>query len=241
MDDFNGETYGASMGSRRWLSVIVVLVIVAAAAFAAGYLAHSTTSTTSATSAPSTSSTTILDPTWVATWPTAGSSLRYSTPTAAALGFATSVLHMSAPVARAFQQGDTRSGEVPVVTSANGPVTTVLVRQLTSDNTWWVLGSACADVNITLPHALDTVSSPLSLSGQSTAFEAVINYSLYQDDVAAPLVSGTTMGGSNGVMGPFSTTLNFAAPTHQYGVLVVYTRSAKDGSVLEASAIRVTF
>ena len=216
------------MASRRWLSTLVVVVLVAAAAFAAGYLVHSTT-------------TTMLDPTWVATWPTSSSSVRYSTPTAAALGFAKSVLHMTSPVARAFQQGDTRSGEVPIVTTANGPVTTVLVRQLTSDNSWWVLGSACAAVNITLPHALDTVSSPMSLTGQSTAFEAVINYSLYQDDVAAPLVSGTTMGGSNGAMGPFSTTLAFAAPTHRYGVLVVYTRSAKDGSVLEASAIRVAF
>ena len=220
----------------------MVVVVVAAAAFAAGYLAHSSTTTTSTTSTPATStSTTVLDPTWVATWPTASSSLRYATPSAAALGFAKSVLHMTSPVARAFQQGDTRSGEVPIVTTANGPVTTVLVRQLASDNTWWVLGSACAAVNITLPHALSTVASPMPLSGQSTAFEAVINYSLYQDDVATPLVTGTTMGGSNGVMGPFSTTLDFTAPTHRYGVLVVYTRSAKDGSVLEASAIRVAF
>ena len=214
------------MGSRRWLSVIVVVVLVAVAAFAAGYLAHTTT---------------ILDPTWVATLPTSSSSIRYATPTAAALGFAKSVLHMTSPVARAFQQGDTRSGEVPIVTTANGPVTTVLVRQLTSDNSWWVLGSACSAVNIVHPGALDTVASPLAVSGQSTAFEAVINYSLYQDNVAAPLVSGTTMGGSNGVMGPFSTTLHFAAPTQRYGVLVVFTRSAKDGSVLEASAIRVVF
>ncbi|MHB8827491.1 MAG: Gmad2 immunoglobulin-like domain-containing protein [Acidimicrobiales bacterium] len=228
------------MGSRRWLSTLVVVVVVAVAAFAAGYLVHSTTTTTT-TSPPATTTTTTLDSTWVATWPTSSSTIRYATPTAAALGFATSVLHMTSPVARAFQRGDTRSGEVPIVTTTNGPVTTVLVRQLTSDNSWWVLGSACAAVNITLPHALDTVSSPLTLTGQSTAFEAVINYSLYQDDVAAPMVSGTAMGGSNGVMGPFSTTVTFAAPAHRYGVLVVYTRSAKDGSVLEASAIRVAF
>lgn len=227
------------MGSRRWLSTLVVVVLVAVAAFAAGYLVHSTTTTT--TSAPATTTSTSLDPTWVATWPTSSSAIRYSTPTAAALGFARSVLHMTSPVARTFQQGDTRSGEVPIVTTANGPMTTVLVRQLTSDNSWWVVGSACASVNITLPHALEAVSSPLSLTGQSTAFEAVINYSLYQDDVTSPLVSGTTMGGSNGVMGPFSTTLTFAAPTHHYGVMVVYTRSAKDGSVLAASAIRVAF
>ncbi len=219
------------------------VVVIAAGAFAAGYLAHSaTTTTTSSTSSTSLSTTTTaLEPTWVATWPTASSSLRYRTPSAAALGFARAVLHMATPQARAFQQGDTRSGEVPIVTSPTGPVTTVLVRQLTSDNTWWVLGSACAAVNITSPHALDTITSPLSLSGESTAFEAVINYSLYQDNDAKALVSGTTMGGANGVMAPFKKTITFATPTQRYGVLVVYTLSAKDGSVLEASAIRVAF
>jgi hypothetical protein len=230
------------MAPRRWFSVVVAVVVIAAGAFAAGYLAHSSTTTTStsSTSTPATT-TSAPEPTWVATWPTAASTIRYRTPSAAALGFARAVLHMTTPQARAFQQGDTRSGEVPIVTSPTGPVTTVLVRQLTSDNTWWVLGSACAAVNITAPHALDTVSSPMALTGESTAFEAVINYSLYQDNVATPLATGTTMGGANGVMGPFSTTLSFATPTQHYGVLVVYTLSAKDGSVLEASAIRVAF
>lgn len=228
------------MAPRRWFSVVVAVVVIAAGAFAAGYLAHTTTTTTtSSTSAVTTTS--APEPTWVATWPTASSSLRYRTPTAAALGFARAVLHMSTPQARAFQQGDTRSGEVPIVTSPTGPVTTVLVRQLTSDNSWWVLGSACAAVNISTPHALNTVTSPQILSGESTAFEAVINYALYQDNDTTPLASGTTMGGANGEMGPFNTTLSFTAPTQRYGVLVVYTLSAKDGSVLEASAIRVIF
>ena len=227
------------MAPRRWFSVVVAVIVIAAGAFAAGYLVHTTTTTTS-TSGPTTT-TSAPEPTWVATWPTASSPLRYKTPTAAALGFARAVLHMTTPQARAFQQGDTRSGEVPIVTSSTGPVTTVLVRQLTSDNSWWVLGSACAAVNISTPHALDTVTSPQILSGESTAFEAVINYALYQDNDTTPLARGTTMGGSNGTMGPFHTTLSFTAPTQRYGVLVVYTLSAKDGSVLEASAIRVVF
>ncbi len=241
MDRWEWPTYGGFMAPRRWFSVVVAVVVIAAGAFAAGYLVHSaTTTTTTSTSVPATT-TSAPEPTWVAPWPTAASTIRYPTPSAAALGFARAVLHMTTPQARAFQQGDTRSGEVPIITSPTGPVTTVLVRQLTSDNTWWVLGSACAAVNITSPHALDTVSSPMALTGESTAFEAVINYSLYQDNVAIPIATGTTMGGSNGVMGPFSTTLSFATPSQRYGVLVVYTRSAKDGSVLEASAIRVAF
>jgi len=66
-------------------------------------------------------------------WPTTASSTRYVTPRAAATGFATDYLHMVGPMVGAFQQGDSRSGEVPVQTGVSGPVTSVLVRQLGSD------------------------------------------------------------------------------------------------------------
>ncbi|MHB8334649.1 MAG: Gmad2 immunoglobulin-like domain-containing protein [Acidimicrobiales bacterium] len=230
------------MGSRRWAAVVTVVVVVAVVAFAAGYVAHSTNSTSPTTVATSTTApTTTTSPAWVAAWPSAQGSLRYQTPTAAALGFAQSVLAMREPLAHGFARGDTRSGEVAVTTTHDGPVTTVLVRQVTSDSSWWVLGSTCRDVAIGEPSALASVASPLRLSGWSTAFEAVINDSLYEDDVARPIASGTTMGGANGVMGPFATTLAFSAPIHPYGVLVVSVRSPKDGAVLEASAIRVAF
>ena len=92
-----------------------------------------------------------------------------------------------------------------------------------------------------IPSALATIASPLRFSGWSSDFEAVINSALYQDDVTTPLVTGATKGGSNGYMGPISTPLYFEAPTHPFGMLVVSVNSAKDGSVLEASATRVAF
>lgn len=234
------------MGSRRWLLVVALVVVVAVAGFAAGYAVHSTTtattSTTSTTSTTPTNTTNSLpDPTWVAVWPSASSSLRYATPTAAALGFAHAVLRMRAVTTGPFAQGDSRSGEVSVRTTPAGPLTTVLVRQLTSDNSWWVLGASADQLSIAEPGALETISSPLFVTGSSTAFEGVINDALYQDGVTTPLAAGTAMGGSNGVVAPYATTLTFAAPTHPYGVLVVFARSAKDGSVLAASAIRVAF
>ena len=229
------------MGSRRWPLVVVLVVIVALAGFAAGYAVHSAAPVTTTTAAPSTSTTSAPDSTWVAVWPSAQSSLRYPTPVSAAIGFAHAVLAMRGVTASPFAQGDTRSGEVAIRTTATGPITTVLVRQLTSENSWWVLGASCAELSIAEPGALETIASPLSLTGSSTAFEGVINYALYQDGLTAPLASGTAMGGSNGVVAPYAVTVTFAAPTHRYGVLVVTTRSAKDGSVLEASAIRVAF
>ena len=221
------------------MSGVVAIVLVAVVAFAVVHLTHSPATTTTSTS--TTAPTSATGPTWVAMWPTAQRSLRYSTPTAAALGFAHEVLRMRSPVAQSFQRGDTRSGEVPIRATSHGPVTTVLVRQLTSDRSWWVLGATCATVDVARPRALATVSSPFTLSGTSTSFESVINFALYQDDVTTPMVTGVTTGGANGVMGPFDRALYFEPPTHRYGVLVVSERSPKDGAVLEASAIRVAF
>ena len=231
------------MGSRRWPATFAIVTVVALAAVAAGYAWHTTSPTTVApTTTPTpTTPTPTTSPAWVAAWPSVQGSLRYQTPSSAALGFARSVLAMRAPIAHGFARGDTRSGEVAVTATPGGPVTTVLVRQVTGDSSWWVLGSTCRDVVIGEPSALATITSPLRLSGWSSAFEAVINDALYEDVVARPIASGTTMGGANGVMGSYATTLTFPAPAHPYGALVVSVRSPRDGAVREASAIRVAF
>ncbi len=140
-----------------------------------------------------------------------------------------------------YQSGDGRSGEVPVQTTPNGPITTVMVRQLTSDESWWVLGAATADIVIQSPQALSLINSPLHVSGSSTAFEAVLNGTLREDRGGKVLAAFTTLGGANGTMGPFSRTVMFPAPNSHYGSLVLTTRSAKDGSISSASVLRLTF
>ncbi len=226
-------------GARR-ASLILLVVVLMGGAFAGGYALHQVPRTTTpTTTAPVT--TTTGDGTWMSLWPNPATALRYGSPTSAALAFARHVLKMASPVAQSFQQGDSRSGEVPIQPDATGPTTIVLVRQLASDTSWWVLGSIAGEVQIDVPEQFATVSSPLRVSGRSTAFEAVINLALYQDDSTAALAQGTAMGGSMGKMAPFARTLAYPEPTSSYGVLVVYTRSAKDGSVLEASATRVRF
>ena len=196
------------------------------------------TSTTATTGTPATSPDAATS---TALWPTAASATRYPTPESAARGFATGFLSMVDPVVGTFRQGDARSGEVPVRPDPGGPETTVLVRQLTAANSWWVLGSATAAISISQPATLATVSSPLTVRGTSTAYEATVDVSLRLDDATAPLAEGTAMGGANGQMGPFETTLDFAAPTGRRGALVVSTTSAKDGTVAQATAIRVRF
>ncbi len=148
---------------------------------------------------------------------------------------------MKHPILERYRAGDTRSGEIPIRATATGPVTTVLVRQLARDTSWWVLGAVSDAIVINQPSARSAVRSPFVLTGVSTAFEGVVNVTLRSDALASPLVQTTVMGGANGVMGPFRATLDFASTSSRYGVLVLYTRSAKDGSVTEASAIRVRF
>lgn len=125
--------------------------------------------------------------------------------------------------------------------SATGAVTTVMVRQLDTSNTWWVLGAASPSIQVTIPAALAVVSSPLTMAGQSTAFEAVVNVELRADGSLTSVFSTTVMGGSMGVMGAFTKSVSFVAPAASGGALVFRTYSAKDGHVLEASVLRVRF
>ncbi len=200
-----------------------------------------TSTTTSTTSPPSTSSTIPGNQPAEAAWPFAATANRFVNPVDAARSYATTFLRFTNPVIGTFQQGDTRSGEVVVSNHVGGTSTTILVRQLSGDSSWWVLGSVAPDIHVTTPSALETITSPISLSGTSTAFEAVVNVELYQDNSLIPIAATTVMGGSMGMMGPFSGSFSFPKPTEHSGTLVFRTYSAKDGGVIEASSLRVAF
>ncbi len=173
-------------------------------------------------------------------WPTTASSTRYQSPGEAAQGFAIDYLHMVNPVISQFRQGDARSGEVPVRPSATGPVTTVLVRKLAPDNSWWVLGAGTAAINLTGPVWNASISSPVVLKGTSMAFEGTVQTQVREDDNTKPLGEGFVTGGS-AAMGPFDGTLAFTKPTAKYGAVVLETISAENGTVMEAMVVRVQF
>ena len=234
------------MTSARRASLALLMVVLVGGAFAGGYAFHRLPSSRITTAAPTTSTTTPVttttgDGAWMSLWPTAVTGVRYASPTSAALAFARHVLKMASPVAQSFQQGDARSGEIPVRSGPTAPETFLLMRQLASDASWWVLGAVASDIEIDAPRSLAVVTSPLRVSGRSTAFEALVNLALYQDGTVIPLARGTAMGGSMGQRASYATSLAFATSSAPFGTLVVFTRSAKDGSVLEASAIRVRF
>jgi hypothetical protein len=254
-------------GRRKWAIVVAgVVVLVALLAWLAVVLIDddeedvstgtttteqaSTTEPTATTAEPGAqttavepSSTTAIPPVDLSTavWPTTGSSVRFDDPVDAAEGFATDFVGFEDPVVGEFQQGDTRSGEVAVRPVSNGPVTTVLVRQLGSDGSWWVLGSVTADIQLTAPAAGSAISSPVRLQGTSTAFEANVGVEIRQDGSTAPIGEGYVMGGSMGEMGPFDSELTFTAPTADSGAIVLTTDSMENGQIWGASVVRVQF
>jgi hypothetical protein len=81
-----------------------------------------------------------------AIWPLADTSTRFDDPVAVATSFAVDYLGFTDPVIGEFRPGDGRSGEVEVRAVDVGPPTRVLVRQLTDDDTWWVVGFSRAGV-----------------------------------------------------------------------------------------------
>jgi hypothetical protein len=193
-----------------------------------------TTATTATTVAPAPTDTS------TAVFPYASSDVRYDDPVDAARGFAVDFVGFTDPVVGGFMQGDARSGEVEVRPMANGPVTTVFVRQLGTDGTWWVLGSATANIAADDPAAGDAISSPVSVSGNALAYEGTVGVEVRQDGTARPLGTGVVTGGGD-VLGPFSGEIGFSAPTEQHGAVVFLTRSEEDGRVWEVAVVRVSF
>ena len=197
---------------------------------------ESTTTTTTTVAVP--------DPIYdTAVWPWADTAQRFSDPVAAARSFAADYVGFTDPLMGEFLQGDSRSGEVEVKPRDNGPVTTVFVRQLGADNSWFVLGSATANIEVTEPTALSAIASPVTLAGRANAFEGNVNVTIRVDGKADPIAEGFVTG-MMGEMGPFESAQEFPAPggqPGQLGSIVFRTLSAEDGSVWEAGVVRVRF
>jgi germination protein M len=71
----------------------------------------------------------------------------------------------------------------------------------------------------------ETVSSPVTISGYGTAFEATINWEAYRD--GEKVAEGNTQGGANGEFGEFTDTVELDPGTYE---LRAFDFSAKDGS-----------
>lgn len=201
--------------------------------------------TTSAAPTSSTSSATSSVPTLSAdearsvVWPGPGSGTVYDDPVEAAATMALKLAKFISPLVGPFHQGDSRSGEVEIRPTSNGPVTTVLVRQM-SDGHWYSIGAINDDLRLESPEAGATIGSPVQVSGESTAFEGLVLVTVLRQGDPNPLGQLPVQGGANGTMAPFSGTVHYAAPdVGRPGVVMLSTDSAKDGHVWQAMVVPV--
>lgn len=199
---------------------------------------RASTSSSATTSESTTSTSTSMPGDDVAVFPHGDAT--FDDPIEAARAFAIEIGFRD-PELGEYRAGDARSGEVEVRPRATGPATTVLVRQLGTDGSWSVLGSASEHIDVTEPAALDAITSPVRLRGRSTAFEGNVTVELRQDGAAEPIGMGWVTGGAGDELQPFDGTLDFSTPSAESGLLMLTALSMEDGSVWEASVMRVHF
>lgn len=200
----------------------------------------STSELSSTSTEPGSTTTAVPSEFATAVWPWFTSATRYTDPAAAAQGFAEDFVGFEDPVVGEFQQGDSRSGEVEVRPVPDGPVTTVLVRQLGDDGTWWVLGSVTENIVVEEPLVPCFIESPLTVKGESLTLEGNVEVQVRADDMAEPLVITPLSGGDTELL-PFEGEIVFASPLAGSGSVVFLSRNAADGGVWEASVVRVSF
>jgi hypothetical protein len=84
------------------------------------------------------------------------------------------------------------------------------------------------------------VSSPLQLRGSANTFEATFQVEV-RPDKGKPLAEGfVTATSGSGTRGTFDKRLDFIVDRERPGTVVVYERSAEDGSVINRVEIPVT-
>ncbi|MGH8992361.1 MAG: Gmad2 immunoglobulin-like domain-containing protein [Acidimicrobiia bacterium] len=205
---------------------------------------------------PSTTTTAPLEDTFPGIWPytTAAEADGYTRgvvdetyldPVRTAREFMRAYIGMEAPVAGEYRAGDAQSGEVEVRPKAGSPfVTTVSVRRVSGDGSPWVVVSAQAEkVRLITPLALERIGSPVTVSGEASAYEGTVLAQVKEDGMGPGQYLGQEplTGGSGEDLEPYSGPVAFQAPTKTAGAVVVLTHSAEDDSVQQACAVRVAF
>jgi spore germination protein GerM len=185
----------------------------------------------------------------------AGTDRTFRDPVSTARQFAIRYLGMESPASFDFQAGGPGEGEVPMgfgVGEGGTPIRnpqptfTVVLRQLGpqgSSGPWTVVAVASPNIVVAKPGPLDTVASPVRVTGQAHAFEGSVNVEVREDGMLAgqSLGEGFVTGGGD-MLRPFSGDVTFRSPTKPAGAVVFTEISQADGqSVLRASVVKVRF
>lgn len=204
-----------------------------------------TTSSTESTTTTEGTTTTLtapgqVDPA-VPLFPDPATSRRFDSPESAVHTFVTEVVGMTSPMVGAFQQGDSRSGEIEVRAFADQTdPTIVLVRQL-EDDTWYVLGGNHASIQPAQPEAGATVTSPLALTGQAYAFEGTVAVRVHADGATDPIATTFVTGRGDGVLGDYEGEVDFDSASARHGFILYLSEGGEDGAPIAFVAHRLHF
>ena len=102
--------------------------------------------------------------------------------------------------------------------------------------------SASGNVTISSPSVNEVIGLPLVIAGKARVFENTFNYRLLDQD-GSVLAEGHAMTNATdaGLMGDYTVTTSYAAPTGTTGTVEVFDYSAKDGSVVDLARVSVVF
>lgn len=173
-------------------------------------------------------------------WPDALAGAGFDDPVEAASDFATEVLGFTDPVVGELQQGDSRSGEVEVQATADGPVTTIGVRQM-SDDRFYAIFAATSEVELVTPTAGTAIDDPLQVEGWGRGFEGQIAVRVHDRTTGDALGEGFVTGGSAAEFEPFEADIAWDNPGGGWGIVVAAVAGGADGSTWAATALPVGF
>jgi hypothetical protein len=148
-----------------------------------------------------------------AIWP--ATDVVFTTPEEAAADFVIQVLGVP-PSLGEFVQGDSRSGEIEVMSPGEGggtpsPRAVLFLRQLGPASSWFVIGAGSDGASITTPETLDEVPAGLvTVEGVARGFEASMMVSAYIAGNPEVLTQQHTMAGTMEEAGPFSVQLDLS-------------------------------
>lgn len=174
------------------------------------------TTTASTSTAPTSTAPTTTVPAGLeqpAVWPAAD--VVYATPEDATREFVEQVLAVPAVLGE-FMAGDSRSGEIEVLSPGEGgtgegfPRSLLLLRQLGPDDGWFVLAALSDVATIDTPQG-EVAAGEVEVSGTAMGFEATIIIDAYIAGTTTVLDHEVTMAGEMGVAGPYSVTLDLSA------------------------------
>lgn len=166
-------------------------------------------------------------------------------PEATALEFARTYLGMPDPVRDGdIDRTDADDAVVRVRPKPSSRIVTRVAVERFDGTTgpWSVTGATTDHIVLEVPDAGTRITSPVYVAGQSIAFEAVVRVEVREDGQSFGQSLGSTivMGGGT-EMAPFSGDITFDTPTATSGAIVLFTDSAEDGSIVEATVIRIRF